>query len=165
MRRSIPTAVVALALLAGATGCSDEEQADAAAQFAAGESAAEAAKDMLTEMTSYSHDSLEEDFTWLEAYLTADLAAEYQDDADAIKQFVAAGELTVTGTVLDAGHRVEGENEVFVLAFVDQDIASAATEASVTEELRVRLLLKRADAEDDWIIDDLEILGGQNALP
>lgn len=140
-----------------------ERAADLQAQISAGDSAEEAARRMLVEMTSYSHTSLAEDFAWMEQILTPELAEAYRDEVASIREFAAAGELVLTGTVADLAHRVRDENQVVVLAFVDQEVRSEATGRASTTELRMRLVLTREHGDAAWVLENFENLSGQNS--
>lgn len=129
---------------------------------AAGVSAEDTAREMIVEMTSYSHDTLDEDFAWMDGFLTDELAEAYRDEIEAIKQFAEAGELVLVGSIADIAHRVHDEDRVVVLAFVDQDVTSEATGRTSTTELRMRLVLTREDTESEWVAENFENLSGQN---
>jgi hypothetical protein len=132
-------------------------------EAAAGEEAEEAAREMLGEITTYGHDSLDADFAWIEEYGTPEFAERYRSSAEKVKRFVAANELDVTGTVVDSAHRVEDGDQVVVLAFVDQEFVSTATDEVAEEEQRVRLVMLR-DGEE-WQVDTVEVLSGRTAAP
>lgn len=141
-------------------GVENREQAQ---REAAGEEAEETAREMLVEMTTYKYDTLDADFAWIEEYGTPEFAERYQSSAEEIKEFVADNELTVTGTVVDSAHRVEEDDQVVVLAFVDQEFTPAGSEEVVDEEQRVRLVMLREG--DEWEVDTVEVLSGQTAAP
>lgn len=134
-----------------------------AQEDAAGEEAEETAREMLVEMTTYQHDTLDADFAWIEEYGTPEFAERYRSSAEEIKKFVADNELTVTGTVVDSAHRVEDDDQVVVLAFVDQEFTPAGSKEVVDEEQRVRLVMLREG--DEWEVDTVEVLSGQTAAP
>ncbi|QYJ04870.1 hypothetical protein KUV85_04065 [Nocardioides panacisoli] len=169
--RSRPVVVLAVALVVAVVVAAwgwwqQHEEAERAEELqrsiSAGVSAEDAAREMLVEMTSYSHESLEEDFAWLEDFITPELAEAYQDEVASIREFAAAGELVLTGSVADLAHRVQDENQVVVLAFVDQDVRSEATGRGSATELRMRLVLTREDDDAAWVLENFENLSGQN---
>ncbi len=132
-------------------------------EAAAGQEAEDAAREMLLDITTYSHESVEEDFAWLEDYGTDGFQQGYSEQAQAIEDAVATYEVVATGSVEEIAHRTVDADQVVVLAFVDQVADYTATGESVAEEQRVRLTLLRDGG--DWVIDDLQLYSGQNALP
>jgi hypothetical protein len=138
-------------VLTGAAGCyGDDPDVPGTGQVA------EAwAEDVLVDMTSYRHDSLEEDFAWMATDLTAELAASIAVWSDSLKTFVSDTELVVTGEVVDLVHREDSEG-VVVFALVHQEMYSEELDEVVSSsDVLVRMLLEPDG--DGWLVSRLNV--------
>ncbi|GAA3651663.1 hypothetical protein GCM10022237_09400 [Nocardioides ginsengisoli] len=127
----------------------------------AAQSALDAAKKVLVQITTYSWKDGEHDFGWLDQIANADLKAKLAPNVSGLQKAIVGGKVTAKGQVVDAAPRAVSDSQVEVLAFVDQAITNDTDKDVKIEEQRVSMTMKRVDGA--WLVDRLELLSGTNS--
>lgn len=123
-------------------------------ELAAGADAEAAARELLEDLTSYDFRSVEEDRTWLDAIGDDALRRRMARDAAQLEDPVRTGRLSAAGEVLEIGHRIVDEEEVVVLALVEQVVRRPGTKGAERELQAFSLTLVRED--DAWLVVSLD---------
>ncbi|TYL49602.1 hypothetical protein FXB39_12975 [Nocardioides sp. BGMRC 2183] len=138
-----------------------ERVAELESEQAAGEEALAEARSLLVDMTTYSHQTVAEDFGWLDRIGDEELRKRMAANVEALSRIIKDSEARAEGKVVDAASRVVGPDQVEVVAFVDQVIRDGEQKGVKVEEQRISMTLVRDG--DTWSIDRLDLQSGNNA--
>lgn len=144
----------------------DLSRAEARVQKLTGENEAEqaalaAAKTILAEVTSYSWKDGEHEFAWLDKIANTELKDKLAPNVSGLQKAIVDGKVSAKGQVVDAASRAISTTQVEVLAFVDQALTDETNKDVKIEQQRVSMTMKLVGG--DWLVDRLELLGGDNA--
>lgn len=117
--------------------------------------ATRAAAAIAVEMTSYDHETVEEDFAWIEEDGTSGFQETFSESTEPIRELIVRTRATAEGTVTDAAGTAEDADHVEVLLFVDQVLEREGDEESSVDSSRVVMQMVRQG--DRWLVDDVEL--------
>jgi Mce-associated membrane protein len=137
----------------------DRAQQAEDAHSSAAPAAEEAAREAVTQMTTYDFRTVDEDFSWVEDAGTAEFQETFSSAADDAIEMIKGLRSSAVGTVIDSASAVKDEKHVKVLLFVDQELMAKGQPKPVIEESRVTMHMVRQD--DRWLVDQVEL---QNLL-
>lgn len=125
---------------------------------AAAEDAAErAARQAVLAMTTYDHETLEQDFAWVERVGTEDFEEFFRRSSKRARTYIEKVEASATGEVVASAADVQGPDRVEVLLFVTQTITRAGAGDKRVDRPRVTMTMVRVDGE--WLVDHVELSG------
>lgn len=113
------------------------------------------ARERAVQLTSYRHDTFEDDVSWAEEGATETFREEYAQANEPLRTVVERLEATAQGAVEDAAATAEDASTVRVLLFVDQTITQAVDGEQRTERNRVVMTMVRQD--EAWLVDDVSL--------
>jgi Mce-associated membrane protein len=106
-------------------------------------------------MTTYDHETVEEDFAWIEEDGTSGFQDTFTESTKPIRQLIERTRATATGKVSDAAGTAEDAEHVEVLLFVDQVLKRAGDARSSVDSSRVVMQMVRQEGR--WLVDDVEL--------
>ena len=109
----------------------------------------------MTHMLTYSHESLDEDFSWVEEDGTAAFAEAFQASVADVKEIAEATSAVSTATIVRSAVHVEDDDSATLIVVADSEI-SKATGLPIKERWFVSLEMVRDDGR--WLVDALELL-------
>ncbi len=145
--------VVTLAWRSDRDTAEEGERAVALAQ--AGADAQKAARSAVTEMTTYDHATIDEDFSWVDDAGTAKFREHYAEVSAPIKKLVVQMKAKAEGTVIASAADVRDADHVTVLLFVDQTLTNPGQAQKGLDQPRVTMSMVRQDGE--WLVDDVAL--------
>ena len=145
------TALVASALLWRRVDDLEQRQEVAVAERQATREASRIA----VSMTTYDHETVKDEFAWIEEDGTADFQDTFTESTKPIRQLIERTRATATGKVSDAAGTAEDADHVEVLLFVDQVLKRAGDTESSVDSSRVVMQMVRQDGR--WLVDDVEL--------
>jgi Mce-associated membrane protein len=128
---------------------------------AAGQAALDAARADLIDITTYGYASIDKDFDWLSDFSDPKTAEPFAKSQKSLAKVVKGSKTVAKGSVVDAMSRVVSDNQVEILAFVDQVLRSNIRKGYSLEQQRVSMTMVRVDGT--WKISRLDLLGSNNA--
>lgn len=148
----LTVALVAALVGLGLSWRAYDEQRDLAE---AGREAEAAARAAVTSMTTYDHETVEEDFAWVEEAGTQDFQQFFAESSSRARELITAVRASAQGEVVASAANVVSTDEVEVLLFVDQRITSAGEEGTRLDQPRVTMHMVRRDGR--WLVDRLQV--------
>lgn len=151
-------ALLALAVLSGATACGGDEDGATTDSLSAQRAAEKAAVAAAEASMTYNFATLDADFDWVDDLATEEFREQFAEVSVPVRAAVEQGEVDARATVLESATDYEGASKVTVLLFVDQTIRSGKepdTPASL-EQHRVKMEMVREG--DDWLVDGVEVV-------
>lgn len=127
----------------------DRALADAAAE------ATEVAERVVTEMTTYDHTTVEEDFAWVTEVGTARFEKDQEATAAPLIPIIKRTKAQAEGTVQRSAATAVSEDEVTVLLFVDQVLGREGTEQTNVDRTRVEMTMVREAGT--WLVDEIQL--------
>jgi Mce-associated membrane protein len=121
----------------------------------AGQDAEAAGRAAVTNMLSYDHETLDEDFAWVEMDGTDAFAEAFQASAEDVKEIAAATSARSTATIVRSGVHLEDDDSATLVVVADSEITKA-TGLPIKERWFVSLELVREDGR--WLVDALDLL-------
>lgn len=149
-------AAVALVLALAASVALGWELSRRAALDTAQAEALATARAYAVTVTSYDHRDLDRNFADVLDGATGEFKDQYAGASAALGQLINEARATAAGTVVDAGVRAAGTDEVEVLLFVDQTVSNALTATPRVDRSRVLMTMTRQG--DRWLVSRLELV-------
>lgn len=157
---ALVAALVAAGLLWHADRGHKDDAARAQALTTAGQQAKAAAQEVAVDMTSYSWQTVDQDFSWIDTAGTAHFQETYTRVSEPAKRLVKALHVTAVGSVMASGVDVLDPTHVNVVLFVDQRINGRG--AGTSEPDRSRLVMHMVEQDGRWLVDSVELVGPGN---
>lgn len=142
--------VLAVALVLGWFRLQDRQ-----ALVDAGKDAEAAGRSAVTHMLTYSHETLDEDFAWVEEDGTADFIEAFRSSAEDVKEIAEATSATSTAEILHSAVHVEDDDSATLLVVADSEITKS-TGLPIKQRWFVSLAMVHEDGR--WLVDALELL-------
>lgn len=118
-------------------------------------SAAEEASRLVVQLATYDHADVDANLDAVSAEATPGFADRYREVSDGLRDLLASGEGTSTGTVShSAVESIEGDTAV-VLVFLDQEVTNVTVPEGRVDASRMVVTLVRDD--DRWLLDGAEL--------
>lgn len=127
----------------------DRALADAAAE------ATDVAERVVTEMTTYDHATVEEDFAWVSEVGTPRFERDQEATSAPLIPIIKRTKAQAEGTVQRSAATAVSEDEVTVLLFVDQVLGREGTEQTNVDRTRVEMTMVRSDGT--WLVDEIQL--------
>ncbi|UVE93958.1 hypothetical protein [Dietzia sp. B32] len=118
-------------------------------------SASDDATRLVTQLATYDHTDVDANLDAVVADATPDFAERYREVSDGLRELLASGEGTSTGTVTHAAvESVDGDRAV-VLVFLDQEISNVTVPDGRVDSSRMVVTVVRDG--DRWLLDDAQL--------
>ncbi|HET7736153.1 MAG TPA: hypothetical protein VFK52_09285 [Nocardioidaceae bacterium] len=121
----------------------------------AGRKAEAAARAAVTNMLTYDHRTLDEDFAWVEQDGTDAFVEAFQTSAVNVREIAEATSAVSTATIVRSGVHVEDGDEASALVVADSDITKA-TGLPIQNRWFVSVAMVYQDGR--WLVDAIELL-------
>jgi len=152
---ALVAALVAVVLLWLDRDDADERAESTAGLVDASVAAEQVARDAVTRMTTYSFQTVDEDFTWVEDVGTEKFQENFAGASKEAVALVKTLKATAVGTVIDSAATAADDDHVKVLLFVDQEIRSQGEKGTKLDQPRVTMQMVRQDGQ--WLVDEVRV--------
>jgi Mce-associated membrane protein len=147
--------LVALVLVWRDRDEAEDRAGSKAALVDAGLEAEKVARDAVTRMTTYSHRTIEEDFSWVDEVGTERFQENFAGASEDAVTYIKTLQARAVGTVVDSSATAADADHVKVLLFVDQKIRSEQESQPGLDQPRVTMQMVREDGE--WLVDEVQL--------
>lgn len=155
-RRLVPVLVAALVLALAAAGWLGwQVRQDNARDEARGQAIA-AAQVYAVNLTTYNHETLEQDFARVIDNATGSFRSEYTAASQELRELIVKYKATATGRVISTGVVRSDTGGAELLLFVDQTVKNTNSDDPRIDRSRMQMGLQKEDGR--WLISSLELL-------
>lgn len=113
------------------------------------------AEQRAVQITTYSAETLDTDFGWVDDGATPEFADRYTRETESLREIFAEVGAQAEGRVTASAATADSTDRVEVLLFVDQQIRTADGATPDTEENRVIVTMVKVDGR--WLVDDVVV--------
>ena len=110
---------------------------------------------LVVQLASYDHTDVDANLAVVTAEATPDFAERYREVSEGLRELLASGEGTSTGTVTHAAAESVGHERAVVLVFLDQEISNVTVPEGRVDSSRMVVTLVRDG--DRWLLDDAQL--------
>ena len=110
---------------------------------------------LVVQLASYDHTDVDANLAVVTAEATTDFAERYREVSEGLRELLASGEGTSTGTVTHAAVESVDDERAVVLVFLDQEISNVTVPEGRVDSSRMVVTLVRDD--ERWLLDDAQL--------
>lgn len=110
---------------------------------------------LVVQLASYDHTDVDANLAVVTAEATPDFAERYREVSEGLRELLASGEGTSTGTVTHAAAESVDDERAVVLVFLDQEISNVTVPEGRVDSSRMVVTLVRDG--DRWLLDDAQL--------
>ena len=110
---------------------------------------------LVTQLASYDHTDVDANLDAVVAEATPDFAERYREVSDGLRELLASGEGTSTGTVSHAAVESIDEERAVVLVFLAQEVANVTVPEGRVDSSRMVVTIVRDG--DRWLLNDAQL--------
>ena len=110
---------------------------------------------LVVQLASYDHTDVDANLAVVTAEATPDFAERYREVSEGLRELLASGEGTSTGTVTHAAAESVDDERAVVLVFLDQEISNVTVPEGRVDSSRMIVTLVRDG--DRWLLDDAQL--------
>lgn len=118
-------------------------------------SAAQDASRLVVQLATYDHNDVDANLDAVVAEATPGFAERYREVSDGLRELLARGEGTSTGTVTNAAVESISGDTAIVLVFLDQEITNVTVPDGRVDSSRMVVTVVRDG--DRWLLDDAQL--------